>query len=22
VPVEDNFKGICPPCSNIMMVGE
>lgn len=22
VPVEDNFKFICPPCSNIMMVGE
>jgi long-chain-fatty-acid--CoA ligase ACSBG len=22
VPVEDNFKVACPPCSNIMMVGE
>jgi len=22
VPVEDNFKHACPPCSNIMMVGE
>ncbi len=22
VPVEDNFKAECPPCSNIMMVGE
>ena len=22
VPVEDNFKELCPPCSNIMMVGE
>jgi len=22
VPVEDNFKLACPPCSNIMMVGE
>lgn len=22
VPVEDNFKEICPACSNIMMVGE
>lgn len=22
VPVEDNFKISCPPCSNIMMVGE
>lgn len=22
VPVEDNFKAVCPPCSNIMMVGE
>lgn len=22
VPVEDNFKEICYPCSNIMMVGE
>jgi len=22
VPIEDNFKEICPPCSNIMMVGE
>lgn len=22
VPVEDNFKLECPPCSNIMMVGE
>ena len=22
VPVEDNFKVFCPPCSNIMMVGE
>lgn len=22
VPVEDNFKEVCPPCSNIMMVGE
>ena len=22
VPVEDNFKLMCPPCSNIMMVGE
>lgn len=22
VPVEDNFKIACPPCSNIMMVGE
>jgi|LauGreDrversion4_2_1035121.scaffolds.fasta_scaffold204837_2 long-chain-fatty-acid--CoA ligase ACSBG len=22
VPIEDNFKEACPPCSNIMMVGE
>lgn len=22
VPIEDNFKHLCPPCSNIMMVGE
>ena len=22
VPIEDNFKVFCPPCSNIMMVGE
>ena len=22
VPVEDNFKLLCPPCSNIMMIGE
>ena len=22
VPVEDNFKLLCPPCSNIMMLGE
>ena len=22
VPVEDTFKEVCPPCSNIMMVGE
>ena len=22
VPVEDNFKVLCPPCSNIMIVGE
>ena len=22
VPVEDNFKLFCPPCSNIMLVGE
>ena len=22
VPVEDAFKVACPPCSNIMMVGE
>ena len=22
VPVEDRFKEFCPPCSNIMMVGE
>ena len=22
VPIEDNFKIFCPPCSNIMMVGE
>lgn len=22
VPVEDNFKEICVPCSNVMMVGE
>ena len=22
VPIEDNFKKVCPACSNIMMVGE
>ena len=22
VPIEDNFKLFCPPCSNIMLVGE
>jgi long-chain-fatty-acid--CoA ligase ACSBG len=22
VPIEDNFKELCPPCSNIMIVGE
>lgn len=22
VPIEDNFKSFCPPCSNIMVVGE
>ena len=22
VPIEDNFKEACPPCSNIMVVGE
>jgi len=22
VPIEDNFKTACPPCSNIMMIGE
>ena len=22
VPIEDNFKAVCPPCSNIMVVGE
>ena len=22
VPIEDTFKAICPPCSNIMLVGE
>lgn len=22
VPIEDNFKAICYPCSNIMVVGE
>ena len=22
VPIEDNFKAQCPPCSNIMMIGE
>ena len=22
MPIEDNFKAICPPCSNIMLVGE
>ena len=22
VPIEDNFKVLCPPCANIMMVGE
>lgn len=22
VPIEDNFKAACPPCSNIMVVGE
>ena len=22
VPIEDSFKQFCPPCSNIMMVGE
>lgn len=22
VPIEDNFKECCPPCSNIMLLGE
>ena len=22
VPIEDNFKLFCPPCANIMMIGE
>ena len=22
VPIEDNFKLECPPCSNIMLIGE
>lgn len=22
VPIEDNFKVFCPPCSNILVVGE
>jgi long-chain-fatty-acid--CoA ligase ACSBG len=22
VPIEDKFKGECPACSNIMMIGE
>ena len=22
MPIEDNFKQECPPCSNIMVVGE
>ena len=22
VPIEDNFKLFCPPCSNIMLLGE
>ena len=22
VPIEDNFKLLCPPCSNIMVIGE
>tara|TARA_B110000285_G_scaffold228064_1_gene290412 strand:- start:471 stop:605 length:135 start_codon:yes stop_codon:yes gene_type:complete len=22
VPIEDFFKGECPPCSNVMLVGE
>jgi long-chain-fatty-acid--CoA ligase ACSBG len=22
VPIEDNFKAVCPPCSNILVVGE
>lgn len=22
VPIEDRFKAVCPPCSNIMIVGE